>query len=129
MAHISPQPLQAEDVQKLLGADETLVFWLVDEKETYVFALTRDGFEWRTIAMGAETLRLRYTRCRAMACHGVISAGMKVPESLVGPSWRLRRLQFPTIPATPPTLIPGCEETFEGSNLPKGETRSLAAVQ
>src|SRR6266478_2681115 len=35
-----------------------------------------------------------------MARHGVISAGIKVPESLVGPSWRLRRFQIPTTPAT-----------------------------
>src|SRR5439155_26478887 len=26
------------------------------------------------------------------------------PESLVGPSWRLRRFQFPTTPATAPAL-------------------------
>jgi Tripartite tricarboxylate transporter family receptor len=31
------------------------------------------------------------------------------PESLVGPSWRLRRLQFPTTPATAP--IPGPNST------------------
>jgi hypothetical protein len=46
--------------------------------------------------------RLRLVSYRAMARHGVISAGMKVPESLVGPSWRLRRLQIPTTPATAP---------------------------
>ena len=52
----SPRPLTAEDVQRLLGADEALVFWLVGEKETYVFALTRDGFEWRTIPVSGEAL-------------------------------------------------------------------------
>src|SRR2546429_2064542 len=46
--------------------------------------------------------RLRQPRPRARACHGVISAGISVPESLVGPSWRLRRLHFPTTPATAP---------------------------
>jgi hypothetical protein len=50
---------------------------------------------------------LRLAIWRAIACHGVISAGMKVPESLVGPSWRLRRLQFPTTLATPPVLGDG----------------------
>jgi hypothetical protein len=49
-------------------------------------------------------LQLRIVGYRAMARHGVISAGMKVPESLVGPSWRLRRLQIPTTPATAPRL-------------------------
>jgi hypothetical protein len=32
----------------------------------------------------------------------VISTGAETPESLVGPSWRLRRLHFPTTPATAP---------------------------
>jgi hypothetical protein len=40
-----------------------------------------------------------------MARHGVISAGISLPESLVGPSWRLRRLHFPTTPATAPFNI------------------------
>src|SRR5213078_1421671 len=46
--------------------------------------------------------RLRQARRRAIARHGVISAGVPTPESLVGPSWRLRRLQFPTTPPTAP---------------------------
>ena len=52
----SPKPLKAEEVQQLLGADEALVFFLTGDKESYVFALTRDGFDWRTIAIGAENL-------------------------------------------------------------------------
>src|SRR6266568_1459982 len=50
--------------------------------------------------------RLRQARRRAIARHGVISAGVPTPESLVGPSWRLRRLQFPTTPATAPLEMP-----------------------
>src|SRR5262249_10987797 len=46
--------------------------------------------------------RLRQVTSRGIACHGVISAGASTPESLVGPSWRLRRLHFPTTPATAP---------------------------
>jgi CHAT domain-containing protein len=52
----SPSPLKAEDVQRLLGIEEVLIFWLAGEKETYVFALTRDGFDWRTIPVGTEAL-------------------------------------------------------------------------
>ena len=52
----SPKPLKAEEVQQLLGADEALVFFLTGDKESYVFALTRDGFDWRTIPLGAEAL-------------------------------------------------------------------------
>jgi hypothetical protein len=47
--------------------------------------------------------RLRQARCHDMACHGVISAGAQTPESLVASSWRLRRLHFPTTPATAPS--------------------------
>jgi CHAT domain-containing protein len=52
----SPRPLKAEDAQKLLGADEALVFWLPGEKKTYVFALTRDGYKWKTVSIGEEAL-------------------------------------------------------------------------
>jgi CHAT domain-containing protein/tetratricopeptide (TPR) repeat protein len=52
----SPKPLKAEEVQRLLGADEALMFWLAGDKESYVFAVTRDGFGWRTIPLGAEAL-------------------------------------------------------------------------
>jgi CHAT domain-containing protein len=52
----SPKPLKAEDVQQLLGTDEALVFFLTGDKESYVFALTRDGFDWRAIGIGAEKL-------------------------------------------------------------------------
>jgi CHAT domain-containing protein len=42
--------------QQLLGADEVLVFFLTGDKESYVFALTREGFDWHTIVIGAESL-------------------------------------------------------------------------
>ncbi len=52
----SPQPLQVEEGQLLLGAHEGLVFWLAGEKESYVFALTRESFAWKTIPLGADAL-------------------------------------------------------------------------
>jgi tetratricopeptide (TPR) repeat protein len=54
----SPKPLTAEEVQQLLGANEALVFWLSGARhwETYIFALTRQGFEWKTIGISAEKL-------------------------------------------------------------------------
>src|SRR5204863_1330791 len=50
-------------------------------------------------------IRQQRARGRAMACHGVISAGAQTPESLVASSWRLRRLHFPTTPATAPARL------------------------
>jgi CHAT domain-containing protein/tetratricopeptide (TPR) repeat protein len=52
----SPKPLKAEEVQQLLGPDEALVFFLAADKESYVFAVTREGFDWRTIPIGANEL-------------------------------------------------------------------------
>jgi CHAT domain-containing protein/tetratricopeptide (TPR) repeat protein len=52
----NPQPLKVEEAQQLLGALEALVFFLPGKAESYVFALTRDAFEWRTIGLGAEQL-------------------------------------------------------------------------
>jgi tetratricopeptide (TPR) repeat protein len=60
----TPKPLNAEEVQKLLGADEALVFLLPGDEETYIFALTRDAFDWRTSNIGAEKLSEKVTSFR-----------------------------------------------------------------
>ncbi len=52
----SPKPLKAEEVQNLLGPDEALVFLLAGDKESYVFALTREAFEWKTMPLGTPAL-------------------------------------------------------------------------
>ncbi len=54
----NPSSLKAEDLQQLLGRDESLVFWLSAEQhwETYIFALTREGFEWKTIPLTGKAL-------------------------------------------------------------------------
>jgi tetratricopeptide (TPR) repeat protein len=62
----SPSPLKAGELQQLLGGDEALVFWLSGEQhwETYVFALTREGFEWKTIPVRTEALAQKVTQFR-----------------------------------------------------------------
>jgi CHAT domain-containing protein/tetratricopeptide (TPR) repeat protein len=60
----SPKPLKVAEVQKLLGADEALVYWLTGDKESFVFALTREGFEWKTIPIGAKALEDKVTAFR-----------------------------------------------------------------
>jgi CHAT domain-containing protein/Tfp pilus assembly protein PilF len=52
----NPKPLNADDVQKLLGAEEALIFWVAADQETHLFALTRDAFEWKTAPIGREAL-------------------------------------------------------------------------
>jgi CHAT domain-containing protein len=55
-ALVSPRPLPAAEVQQLLSSDEALVMFLADSDQTYVFALTRDRFEWQTIPIGSDAL-------------------------------------------------------------------------
>jgi CHAT domain-containing protein len=59
-----PKPLAAGEVQKLLAPSEALVFFLADVKESYVFALSRDGFTWRTIPLGANDLSAKVAAFR-----------------------------------------------------------------
>ena len=58
------QPLKLEEVQQLLTTGEALVLWLVGEKETYLFAVARDGFTWKAIPLGAEALAVKVTALR-----------------------------------------------------------------
>jgi CHAT domain-containing protein len=58
------QPLMAEEVQMLLGPDEALVFFLVGANESYVFALTREGFDWRTISLGEKNMAAKVAAFR-----------------------------------------------------------------
>jgi CHAT domain-containing protein/Tfp pilus assembly protein PilF len=48
----TPKPLQIDDTQKLLGPDEALVLLLTGDKESYVFALTANDFDWHAIPLG-----------------------------------------------------------------------------
>jgi CHAT domain-containing protein/Tfp pilus assembly protein PilF len=60
----NPKPLSVEDVQKLLQPYEALVFLLPGESESYVFAVTRDGFDWRTIPAGRDDLAAKVAAFR-----------------------------------------------------------------
>ncbi len=60
----SPKPLSADEIHHLLGRDEALLFLLVDKSESYVFALTREGFEWKTIPLGTEVLEQKVAAFR-----------------------------------------------------------------
>jgi tetratricopeptide (TPR) repeat protein len=47
----NPRPLNVDNVQKLLGGDEAIAFFLAGDKESWVFALTRDALDWRVIPL------------------------------------------------------------------------------
>jgi tetratricopeptide (TPR) repeat protein len=52
----SPKALKVADVQQLLGADEALIYWMIDENQSFVFALTRDDFDWQVVPLGKKEL-------------------------------------------------------------------------
>ena len=65
------KPLKADEVPRMLGPNDALVFYLtgpkefsIGNKETYVFALTREGFVWKAILLGADGLAEKVTAFR-----------------------------------------------------------------
>ena len=52
----NPLPLTVKEIQPLLSTDEAMVLFAVTEAESYVIAITRDGFDWKPIPRGAEAL-------------------------------------------------------------------------
>jgi CHAT domain-containing protein/tetratricopeptide (TPR) repeat protein len=65
------KPLKTHEVQQLLGTNDGLIFYLtgnqefdVGNNESYVFALTRDGFEWKRIPLGTEAVAQKVSAFR-----------------------------------------------------------------
>jgi CHAT domain-containing protein len=52
----SPKPLGVEEIQKLLGPEEALVFIFAGDEESHLFALTQTGFDWRLIPLPGAAL-------------------------------------------------------------------------
>jgi CHAT domain-containing protein len=52
----NPLPVTGREIQSLLSGDEAMVLFAVTEKESYVFALTRERFDWKPLPLGAEAL-------------------------------------------------------------------------
>lgn len=52
----NPLPLKAREMQALLSDQEALVLFAVTEKESYVFAMTRDRVDWKSLPIGAGGL-------------------------------------------------------------------------
>jgi CHAT domain-containing protein/tetratricopeptide (TPR) repeat protein len=64
----SPKPLKPDELQKLLGADEALVFWLAggkDMAQSFVFAVTREGFDWKAIPLAGDALAAKVSAFRS----------------------------------------------------------------
>ena len=62
---VSAQPLPASDVQKLLGPDEALLLYHVNEDRGFVWAVTRDRIEWHTVRLSGTFLDQQVETLRA----------------------------------------------------------------
>src|ERR1700682_3953746 len=60
----NPPPMTAKEIQALLSGNEAMVLFSVAEKESYVFAITQDGFDWKPIPLGAEALSQKVAHFR-----------------------------------------------------------------
>ncbi len=60
----NPDPLKIEYVQNLLRTTEVIVFFVVGKRQSYVFALTGDAFEWKAIPIGADDLSAKVAAFR-----------------------------------------------------------------
>lgn len=136
----NPQPMTREEVAQRLHDDEAMVFLLVGDDESYVFALTRTGYEWKTIPYGFNALTDKVARFRKglaveadpagrggfdlEAAHDLYQTLIGPVEGLVGdkqnllivPSGPLTALPFHLLVTDKPTLT-----------LPRDSTQRAAA--
>ncbi|MGH6708881.1 MAG: tetratricopeptide repeat protein, partial [Bradyrhizobium sp.] len=52
----NPLPMTVKEIQSLLSGDEAMVLLTVTVKDSYVIAITREGFDWSPIGRGSEEL-------------------------------------------------------------------------
>ena len=60
----NPLPMTGKEIQALLSGDEAMVLFSVTDKQSYVFALTHEGFDWKAIPPGAEALSQKVSAFR-----------------------------------------------------------------
>jgi CHAT domain-containing protein/tetratricopeptide (TPR) repeat protein len=59
-----PQPLTVKEIQALLSDGEALLLFATGEKESYVFAVTRQSATWKQIPLGTAALSVKVTAFR-----------------------------------------------------------------
>ena len=52
----NPLPMTVKEIQSLLSEDEAIVLLTVTVKDSYAIAITREGFDWKSIGQGSEAL-------------------------------------------------------------------------
>ncbi len=89
-----PEALSIAEVQALLRDDEALVLVAPASAATHIFAVTRDGVEWRRSAATAEQIRDRVYRVRRSLGAGVDVRGRSLP--VAGPAPEAARFDTET---------------------------------
>jgi CHAT domain-containing protein/tetratricopeptide (TPR) repeat protein len=68
----NPQPLTVRDIQALLADDEALVVVYLDDKKSYVWAVTRSTADWKELAVSAAEVSKRVSALLTiLKSHGV----------------------------------------------------------
>jgi len=52
----NPLPLAVGEIQALLSGDEAMAVFSISDRESYVLVVTREGFDWKPLPLGAEAL-------------------------------------------------------------------------
>ena len=52
----NPMPMTVKEIQSLLAGDEAMVLLTATVKESYIIAITREGFDWYPIPRGSERM-------------------------------------------------------------------------
>jgi tetratricopeptide (TPR) repeat protein len=138
----SPKPLHVDEVQKLLGRDEVLIFFLVGDNESYRFALTQDGFDWGTIPIGGKTLSekvaafrrgLDLETLRKSAKPILFDLGLanELYSLLIGPIEELvkDKQQLLIVPTGPLTALPFHLLVSEAPSKPVPDIKEIAAYR
>jgi hypothetical protein len=60
----NPQPLTIKEIQALLSDGEALLLFATEERESYVFAVTRTRAAWKQIPLGTAALSSRVAAFR-----------------------------------------------------------------
>jgi tetratricopeptide (TPR) repeat protein/CHAT domain-containing protein len=113
----SPRPLAIAEARSLLGPDEAIVFILPGNGESFVFAATSDGFDWKTIGLGGDELSAKVAALREGLDIATASSGKsqfdlalahELYTALLGPVEALVRNKphLMIVPAGPLTALP-----------------------
>jgi CHAT domain-containing protein len=76
----NPLPLTLKEIQALLSADEAMLLFSVADEESYVFALTDERFDWKSLPIGSEMLAQEIAAFRRGLDVGSISQATDPPD-------------------------------------------------